>query len=116
MARNWTFGRILSVGYALAGMVLLLVAAVGYQSTSSLIENDELVSHTHQVRRELADLLSALKDAETGAARLCHHGTEIYLEPYQSALPGIQKYIRRRAKAHVGQLPTSSAGCKPSRL
>ncbi|MDB5581691.1 MAG: histidine kinase [Bradyrhizobium sp.] len=90
MARNWTFGRMLSVGYALAGLVLLLVAAVGYQSTASLIENDDLVNHTHLVRRELADLLSQIKDAETGQRGYVITGSDAYLEPYQSARSGIK--------------------------
>src|SRR5258706_2813335 len=90
MARNWTFGRMLSIGYALAGLVLLLVAVVGYRSTSGLIENNGLVSHTYQVRRELADLLSQLKDAESGTRGYVITGSEPYLKPYQSALPGIR--------------------------
>lgn len=93
MARNWTFGRILSVGYALAGLVLLLVAVVGYRSTSGLIENNGLVSHTHQARRELADLLSKLKDVETGTRGYVITGTDDYLEPYRSALPAIKSNL-----------------------
>ena len=113
MARNWTFGRILGVGYALAGLVLLLVAAVGYQSTSSLIENDELVNHTHQVRRELADLLSPLKDVETGQRGYVITGDESYLEPYQSALPGIRSAFERRSKAHLGQSRPAAQAADP---
>lgn len=89
MARNWTFGRILSVGYALAGLVLLLVAAVGYQSTASLIDNDDRVNHTHLVRRELADLISQITDAETGQRGYVITGNETYLATYQSSLPRI---------------------------
>jgi CHASE3 domain sensor protein len=90
MAQNWTFGRILSVGYALAGLVLLIVAAVGYQSTVSLIANNDQVSHTHQVRREFADLLSMLKDAETGQRGYVITGEDDYLAPYRSAQEGIK--------------------------
>jgi CHASE3 domain sensor protein len=98
MARNWTFGRILSAGYALAGLVLLLVAGVGYQSTVGLIANNDLVSHSHLVRREFADLLSTLKDAETGARGYVITGSELYLEPYQSALPRIRSTFERVRK------------------
>lgn len=86
MARNWTFGRILAVGYALAGLVLLGVAAVGYQSTAQLIANDQRVEHTHQVRRELADLLKDMSDAETGQRGYLLTGADGYLAPYQAAL------------------------------
>ena len=64
MTENWTFGRKVALGFAAAALVLAALAGVGYQSTHHLIENDGLVSHTQQVRREIADLLSQLKDAE----------------------------------------------------
>ncbi|MEI9850838.1 MAG: CHASE3 domain-containing protein [Sphingomonas sp.] len=69
----------------LAGIVLLIVAAVGYRSTATLIDNNERVSHTHQVRRELADLLSTVKDAETGQRGFLLTGNDNYLAPYERA-------------------------------
>ena len=85
MARNWTFGQQVSAGYALAGLTLLVVALVGYYSTSNLIENDALVTHTYLVRQEYSDMLSTLKDAETGQRGYIITGDDSYLTPYQSA-------------------------------
>ena len=48
------------------------------------------MTHTHQVRGELADLLSELKDAETGQRGYVITGDESYLEPYKSALTAIK--------------------------
>ena len=48
------------------------------------------VAHTHQVRTELADLLSELKDAETGQRGYLITGDDSYLAPYQSALGAIK--------------------------
>ncbi len=86
MTRNWTFGQQLSAGYALAALTLLIVALVGYRSTSSLIENGALVNHTHEVRRQFADLLSTLKDAETGQRGFVLTGDPSYLAPHDAAV------------------------------
>src|SRR5712692_4145595 len=86
MFGTWTFAKRLAVGYGLAGLTLLVIAGVSYRSTSTLIENDAWVDHTYQVRRELADLLSELKDAETGQRGYIITGKESYLDPYKSAL------------------------------
>jgi CHASE3 domain sensor protein len=89
--RNWTFGRKLAAGFGLAGLTLLLVAVVSYRNTYNLIENDSWVSHTHQVRTEIADLLSEVKDAETGQRGYVITGDDSYLEPYQLATGGAIK-------------------------
>jgi CHASE3 domain sensor protein len=66
MLRNWTFGRKVGGGFAVTVAALVVIAVTGFRSASSLVENDEWVSHTHQVRRQLADLLAELLNAETG--------------------------------------------------
>src|SRR5258708_2503765 len=91
MARNWTFGRKIGAGFAFAGVTVLLVAVAGYQSTHRLIENDALVSDTHQVRSELSNLLSLLKDAETGQRGFDFTCDDTYLEPYEAALTAVGK-------------------------
>src|SRR5882672_1044583 len=91
MPLNWTFGRKLGLGFAVACVALLLVAIAGYQSTHHLIENDRLVDHTRQVRRNLSELLSACKDAETGQRGYVITGADAFLEPYRSALVEIDK-------------------------
>lgn len=91
MSRNWTFGQQLTVGYLLAAITLFGVALAGYQSTSTLIANDVLVTHTQVVRRELLHLLSALKDVETGYRGYIITGKDDYLAPYRAALPVVRK-------------------------
>ncbi|MFT3837248.1 MAG: CHASE3 domain-containing protein [Myxococcaceae bacterium] len=91
MNRNWTYGSRLAFGFTLAGVVLLVVSLTGYRSNQRLIENDRLVSHTHQVRRQLAWLLARVVDAETGERGFVITGDEVYLEPYQAAVGDIDK-------------------------
>ena len=86
---NWTVGRRLIVGFGLSALTLLLIAVVSYRNTNLLIENDALVEHSHQVRLELADLLSVMKDAETGQRGYVITGDESYLEPYKAALSAL---------------------------
>jgi methyl-accepting chemotaxis protein len=86
---NWTVGRRLVAGFGLSAMTLVLVAVVSYRNANLLIENDGLVEHSHQVRLELDNLLSELKDAETGQRGFVITGDKSYLEPYKSALDAI---------------------------
>lgn len=88
MEMTWTFGRKLVVGFGLAALTLVLVAVLGYESTHQLIENDRWVAHTQLVRVRLADLVSLMKDAETGQRGFAITGDETFLEPYNAAIHG----------------------------
>jgi CHASE3 domain sensor protein len=89
MFKNWTVGRRLIAGFALSALTLVLVVVVSYRNAYLLIENDSWVAHSHQVRTELADLLSEMKDAETGQRGFVITGDESYLEPYKAAVGAI---------------------------
>jgi methyl-accepting chemotaxis protein len=95
MFQNWTFAKKLVVGYGVAALTLLLVAAVAYRTTNDLIENDELVSHTYLVRETLADLLSDLVDAETGMRGYVITGVDAFLAPRQAALGNIKTHFEQ---------------------
>jgi methyl-accepting chemotaxis protein len=91
MRREWTFGKRVGLGFGLSGLILLLIALVGYLSTDRLIANNRLVKHSYDVRRILAELPNFLTDAETGQRGYTITGVEEYLEPYRAALPEIPK-------------------------
>jgi methyl-accepting chemotaxis protein len=93
MFETWTFGRKIALGFSLSLGILLVVGAVSYRSTSALIENDRAVAHTHAVLEVVAQVLSVMKDAETGQRGFVLSGEESYLEPYNSALSTIQKTL-----------------------
>ncbi|HEV8679355.1 MAG TPA: CHASE3 domain-containing protein [Stellaceae bacterium] len=93
MFGNWTFAKKLVLGYGLAVLSLLLIAGVAYRTTNDLVENDELVNRTYQVREKLADLLSDLIDAETGMRGYAITGAEAFLEPHQLALGEIKTHF-----------------------
>jgi methyl-accepting chemotaxis protein len=91
LLNRWSLGRKLGAGFAVAGLILLLVALVGYRSTVSLIDNDEAVNHSHRVQVAFANLLSLMKDAETGQRGYVITGDNSYLDPYRAALADIKK-------------------------
>jgi methyl-accepting chemotaxis protein len=93
MRINWTFGRKLALGFAIAVLTLLVIGVSGYRSTEHLIENDQWVTHTHEVRTKLADLLSSLKDTETGQRGFVITADEAFLEPYRNALPELDRLV-----------------------
>jgi methyl-accepting chemotaxis protein len=90
MFSNWTVSKRLVVGFGLAALTLAVIAVASYRNTYRLIENDAWVAHTYQVQTGLADLLSELKDAETGQRGYIITGVDSYLEPYQSALAAVK--------------------------
>jgi methyl-accepting chemotaxis protein len=86
---NWTVGRRLVAGFGLSALTLVVVAVVSYRNAHQFIENDGWVEHSHQVRIELSDLMSELKDAETGQRGYLITGDDNYLAPYTSALASV---------------------------
>src|SRR5262245_50528158 len=81
---NWTFGRKLALGFAVAVLTVIVIGVAGHRSTAQLIENDRMVEHTHEVKRTLALLVSSLKDVETGQRGFLLSGEESFLEPYHA--------------------------------
>jgi methyl-accepting chemotaxis protein len=80
MPLNWTFGRKLGAGFAMATLTLVVIAFSGYRSTQHLIENSRWVNHAQQVRMDLTGLLSMLKDVETGLRGYVITGNDAFLE------------------------------------
>ena len=93
MQINWTFGRKLAAGFAIAVLTLVVIGIAGYKSTAHLIENDRWVAHTHEVRTKLADLLSFLKDAETGQRGFVITGDEGFIEPPMAGRDEVERRV-----------------------
>jgi PAS domain S-box-containing protein len=71
----------------LGSVVLLLVAnaVIAFRNTRQLHTDAHWVSHTQEVLDSLDDLLSTVKDAETGERGFLITGDERYLKPYDDA-------------------------------
>lgn len=94
----YSYAKIRQLG-ADAGVTLGLVAIVifltlatlaSYQNIRALNQGTAQVTHTHDVLIQLYDILSLVKDAETGQRGFVMTGRERYLEPYINAVNHIQ--------------------------
>jgi methyl-accepting chemotaxis protein len=103
---KWTIGTKIGGGFALALAALVVIGWVSYRSTASLIETSTWVEHTHLVLQNLDELLSTMKDAETGQRGFLITGEESYLEPYNTAVAQsdqILKTVRDLTKDNPNQ-------------
>jgi methyl-accepting chemotaxis protein len=90
----WTFGRKIALGFSLSFALVLIIGAIAYRSINTLTTTSYKVTHTHQVLEHIALLLSELKDAETGQRGFVITGADVFLEPYDAALPQIDKTFK----------------------
>jgi methyl-accepting chemotaxis protein len=91
---KWSIGTKIGAGYALALFILAVLGMVSYRSTTGLIEAAQLQVHSYQVLENLAGVLSALKDAETGQRGYIMVGEDRYLEPYQTGTAVVNKALQ----------------------
>ena len=92
-----TIARKLAAGF---GSILLLFAVIGtiaYRDTTSLVQTANWVTHTHEVRGRLDDVLLDLVDSETGQRGYLLTLDEAFLEPYAAALQRLQGHFQELA-------------------
>ncbi len=90
---NWTFGKKLALGFAVAVLTVLLIGISGHRATRELIETNRWVSHTHEVRRTALACLAALTDTETGQRGYLLTGDDHFLEPYHAGKEQVEKQL-----------------------
>jgi methyl-accepting chemotaxis protein len=93
----WTFGRKIAAAFAVTLLLLAAIGGVAFQSIVALTRTSYLVTHSHAVLESTSNLLSELKDAETGQRGFVITGDELFLDPYHAALatiPGSIKDLR----------------------
>ena len=96
-----TVGLRIVLGFAIALVVQLVVGFFAYRTTTGLIANSDQVTHTHEVLGVVADLLSMLKDAETGQRGYLLTERIDYLEPYDKARKEIALSLERLRKLTI---------------
>ena len=88
-----TVGAKIGAGFAVGLVIVVAIGLSAYVSTQRLIEANRSVAHTHEVIEDLGNVLSDLKDAETGQRGFILTGKERYLEPYHAATGEVQHDI-----------------------
>ncbi len=87
------FFKKIAGGFGLASVILILIGTLSYQSTRVLINTNQDVITTQKNINSLEELLSAIKDAETGQRGYIITGEATYLQPYKSAIAIIDQKI-----------------------
>ena len=90
---NSSFKRNLITGYSISLLLLIVSATASYFSITNLLESQRLVNHTNQVYVKLEDVISVLKDAETGQRGFLLTGKREFLEPYNGSLSRVNRTI-----------------------
>jgi len=75
----------LRIGFGLSILLLIGSSIISCICIFNLLKSSQQVRHTMEVKRTLTEVLSALKDAETGQRGYLLSGQEEYLEPYIGA-------------------------------
>jgi methyl-accepting chemotaxis protein len=90
----WTFGRKIAAGFTVAFLLLLGIGTIAYRNISVLVNTSHTVTKSHEVLEHTANVLSLLKDAETGQRGYIITGDDSYLEPYNSALVDLPEVVK----------------------
>ena len=94
MKMNMRIGTKILVGYGLALLVVGVVGVIAYRATTELVDGADWVTHTHKVKETLSEVVSSLKDAETGQRGFLLTGEQRYLEPYAAGIKVVDRYIQ----------------------
>jgi signal transduction histidine kinase/CHASE3 domain sensor protein len=70
---------------------LIFIFSVSYKHTIALRESTELLVHSYRIQIKLEQLLSCLKDAETGQRGFIISGDSLFLQPYNTARAEVNK-------------------------
>jgi len=81
-----------SVG--LAALALMAIGFISYRSTTEFIKTTDAVNHSHQVLKNTGSLLTDLMNIETSVRGFVISTNEVFLEPYQVALPRMPEHLK----------------------
>jgi CHASE3 domain sensor protein len=95
MNRSRSFGVLIALGFTISFVMLIVIGAVGYFSIARVWNNTHELGATYAVIDQLSELMSVLKDAETGQRGYLLTGDDTYLEPYRLAEASIDNVIKQ---------------------
>ena len=96
MRATFSGGLVVSIGLVVA--LLILNAGLTYRNTSQLDDDARWVAHTHEALDALKEVISTVKDAETGQRGFLITGQSRYLEPYHAAVAEVGQKVERVAE------------------
>jgi methyl-accepting chemotaxis protein len=81
-----TIGKKLALGFGIALLFPVVLGAIAYRGTTTLLESRQPIVHTYQTLSELDRLLIAVINSETGERGYLLTGDDRYLEPYEKGV------------------------------
>ena len=75
----------LRIGLGLSLLLLFISSLASYISITNLVKSSRMVSHSNQVITNLEEIISTLKDAETGQRGYLLTADKLFLQPYTGA-------------------------------
>lgn len=79
------FNRNLRIGYGFSLFILLVVGLVSWLALTKLLKSNHAVDHSTVIIQNLEQILSHMKDAETGQRGYLLTGKSQFLEPFRGA-------------------------------
>ncbi|MBG1259735.1 response regulator [Nostoc commune] len=92
------FFKKLGAGFGLALAILVLISTFFYPSTQVLINTSKTLENTQLTINSLQELLSNIKDAETGQRGYILTRQDAYLKPYQTGITKVAPEIKELRK------------------
>lgn len=105
------FQRNLIIGFGFSLFLLIVGSGASIVSIRNLISSAGWVEHTNQVIRHLDEVISHLKDAETGQRGFIITGNQDFLDPYYGSEDSIMRHIRL-AKEMTADNPRQQASAE----
>jgi len=88
-----TFKRNIRLGLGISLLALIISSGASYISIRKLLDSDQWVNHTSQVIKGLDDIISRMKDVETGQRGYLLSGDPVFLEPYNGSRQDVTDYV-----------------------
>jgi PAS domain S-box-containing protein len=112
----WSLTRGQTVAIVLLVAALLADAVLTLHNIREVATSVQWVSHTHEVMTQLEQVVSTLKDAETGQRGYLLTGERVYLEPYEQALTRIPGQLERLRALTIDNPPQTAHALKLEQL
>jgi CHASE3 domain sensor protein len=82
-------------GAVLSVLIMLALLVFAYRDLAGYVEQYQAIRHSHEVIRELEQVLSIVKDAETGARGYLLSNDTTFLQPYDQAVGTLAAHFTR---------------------
>ena len=90
-----TFKRNILLGLGISLAALIISSAASYISIGKLVDSEAWVEHTSEVIQGLDNIISRIKDAETGQRGYLLTGEAVFLDPYKGSKDDVLTYFDR---------------------